>query len=213
MSTALVLGATGLVGRSVLAALASDAAFDRVIVLARRPADGPLATKIEWRVVDFDAAATYDALRRDAPEAVFSCLGTTRKQTPSLEQYRKIDHDYPVSVARAVAPKAVFCLISAVGADAKSRVFYNRLKGEVEADVAASGVASVYALRPSFLLGERGGGRVGEALGIAAFKALGPLMPSRFRSIEAKTVAAAMIRAAKQRTPGVHVWHYREMLG
>src|SRR5262249_19918300 len=101
MPTAAIAGATGLVGRAVLEQLAKDPHFDRVVVLARRPAPTPHAPKIDWRVVDFDAEPPYLELASDAPDAVFCCLGTTREQTPDPAQYKKIDHDYPVRLCAA----------------------------------------------------------------------------------------------------------------
>jgi uncharacterized protein YbjT (DUF2867 family) len=211
MPTALVVGATGLVGREVVAQLTDDAHFDRVIVLARKAPAAPPAQKVDWRVIDFDADAPYAALQ--GVSAIFCCLGTTQKQTPDPAQYHKIDHDYPVRVA-AACPDAVYCLVSAVGADARSRVPYNRLKGETEADVQKH-ARTLHIFRPSFLLGERGGRRIGEAIGIAAFKAVSPLFLgplSRYHSIRAEVLAAGMIRLAKDPTPGAHLHHYSDIV-
>lgn len=215
MATAVLVGATGLVGKHALEGLATDPHFDRVIVLARRTHEAPLASKIEWRTVDFDSDATYSQLKHDAPDAVLCCLGTTKKQTPDLIVYRKIDHDYPVKLAAATAPKAVFCIISSVGADPKSRSYYLRFKGETERDVAAAGPTTVHVFRPSFLIGDRGGSRLGEELGIIAMTLTKPLLfggLQAYRSIKGSEVAAAMIRLAKIPTPGTHIHTYKEMV-
>ncbi len=213
MQTALILGATGLIGRAIFNQLLTDSTYSKIIVLARRP-QAVTHTKVEWRVVDFDAPATYEALKKDQIDAVFCALGTTRKQTPNLEQYRKIDHDYPVNVAKATAPKAVYCLVSAVGANPKSSVFYTKLKGEVEAHVAEAGPASFYAFRPSFLIGEREGSRAVENLFAGVFRGVGFMFQgpfSHYHAIAGTQVAAAMIRAAKEKAPGTHIHHYKEM--
>lgn len=212
MATVLVVGATGLIGSATVKALATDAHFDRVIVLARRAPKTPPPAKVDWRVVDFDDPRAYENL---AVDAVLCCLGTTKKQTPDEREYRKIDHDYPVRLAKAAGPRAVYCLVSAVGADAKSRIFYNRLKGETEADVANEGPAALHVFRPSFLVGARGDDRAGEMLGIIGTKALSPFLRgslSKYRPIEAEVVAAALIRMAKLPTPGVHIYHYAEIV-
>jgi uncharacterized protein YbjT (DUF2867 family) len=214
MQTALIVGATGLIGNALFNQLLTDATFSKIIVLARKP-QAVSHAKVEWRVVDFDAAATYEALKHDNIDAVFCALGTTRKQTPDLERYRKIDHDYPVNIAKATSPRAVYCLVSAVGANPTSAVFYSKLKGEVEAHIAQAGPASFYAFRPSFLIGEREGSRAVENLFAGVFRGVGFLFQgplSHYHAITGVQVATAMIRAAKEKAPGTHIHHYKDMV-
>lgn len=204
--TALVAGATGLVGGHVLQTLLADADYDRVIAVVRRPL--PLThPKLTAVVADFDRLADQAAALK--ADHVYCCLGTTIKAAGSQPAFRKVDHDYVVALAKAGRAGGAdrFMLVSAVNADAGSRVFYSRVKGEAERDVAAQGYAAVHIFRPSFLLGERHDHRPGEKIGIGLFRVVepgfvGPLR--RFRSVEAADVARAMVAAAKTGPAGVH---------
>jgi uncharacterized protein YbjT (DUF2867 family) len=205
--TALVLGATGLVGGHVLDLLLADPAWTRVLTLGRRPAprDDP---KLEQRVAGFDRVDQHaDAFGADD---VFCCLGTTIKAAGSQEEFRRVDHDYPVVSARLASGRGArhFLLVTAMGADAGSRVFYNRVKGEVERDVTALPFAGVTIARPSLILGERTGRRTAEAMAQKLAPVLNPLLLGplrRYRAIPATTIASALVRLAKQGPAGVRV--------
>ena len=133
---------------------------------------------------------------------VFCCLGTTIKQAGSQEAFRRVDYDYPVALARAAARDGAkrLLVVSALGADAHSKVFYNRVKGEMEGAVRAAGVTQTLFFRPSLLSGPRSEPRIGERVGLVVGAVLGPLL-GRFRPIHADLVAAAMIRAAERDLP------------
>jgi uncharacterized protein YbjT (DUF2867 family) len=204
--SALVLGATGLVGGHVLDLLLADAAWTRVLTLGRRPAarDNP---KLEQRVVGFDRVEEHaDAF---AVDAVFCCLGTTIRAAGSQEEFRRVDHDYPVAAARLASGRGAphFLLVTAMGADAGSRVFYNRVKGEVERDLLALNYPRTTIARPSLLLGEREEFRLGERV----FERLGWLMPPAYKPIHARDVAAALVRAAHSQESGVQILESRAM--
>src|SRR5882672_191791 len=162
---ALVAGASGLVGGHLLQLLLADDAYARVVTLARRrlAAQHP---KLEQRIVDF---GTLDALS-DLPRVddVFCCLGTTIKTAGSQEAFRRVDHDYVLAVARAGqrAGAAQLLLVSALGADPASRIFYSRVKGEVEADVRRLPYQAIQIFRPSFLMGDRAQVRLAERLAV-----------------------------------------------
>jgi len=142
----------------------------------------------------------------DAPEAAFCCLGTTIKKAGSPEAFRAVDHGAVVGFANAARKRGarVFLHVTALGADARSSALYNRVKGEVEAAVAALGFDSVYTFRPSILDGEREESRPLERVGLAVGRALGPLL-GKYRPTRAQAVAAAMVASCKQPEPGVHV--------
>ena len=205
--TALVLGATGLVGGHVLDLLLVDAAWTRVLTLGRRPAarDDP---RLEQRVVGFDRVEEH--AEAFAVDAVFCCLGTTIRAAGSQEEFRRVDHDYPVAAARLASGRGAphFLLVTAMGADAGSRVFYNRVKGEVERDVTALPFAGVTIARPSLILGERTGRRTAEGIAQKLAPVLNPLLIGplrRYRAIPAASIARALVKLARQGPAGVRV--------
>jgi uncharacterized protein YbjT (DUF2867 family) len=210
MKTIWLAGGTGLVGGELLSLLLDDSAFESVIAVGRRPLSKQ-HPKLQQAIVDFGNPGTLDAL--DAPEAAFCCLGTTIKRAGSREAFRAVDHDAVVAFAKAARSKGarVFVHVTALGADARSATFYNRVKGEAEAAVAALGYDSVYALRPSILDGDREESRPLERAGLVVGRALGPLL-GKYRPTPARAVAAAMIDASKRAVPGVHVVDAGEIL-
>ena len=224
--TALVLGATGLVGRHLLAGLRREPRYGRVVVLSRRalPSTGPAGPGARGQVrrrapafvvgsappgntgpavdvhqVDFDALEAHAGLF--GVDDIFCCLGTTIRKAGSRDAFRRVDLDYPLQAARLgrAAGAQRFLLVTAGGADPSSRVFYNRVKGEVEGAVAGVGYPRTVILRPSLLLGEREESRPGERVAEWVMRPLGPLMRgplARYRPVEAERVARAMVRRA-----------------
>jgi uncharacterized protein YbjT (DUF2867 family) len=193
---ALLAGATGLVGERCLRRLLDHRAYSKVTVLSRRP----LALsheKLRVELVDFDNLQLPGGRFED----LFCCLGTTIRQAGSQEVFRRVDHDYPLALARLgkAAGTRQYVLVSALGADAGSSIFYSRVKGETERDIAAVGLQKVVFMRPSLLLGERREPRAGEGMGIFVGRLIAPLLlgPLRkYRPIAADDVAAAMLYAA-----------------
>jgi uncharacterized protein YbjT (DUF2867 family) len=205
--SAVVLGATGLVGGHCLDLLLADGGWERVTVVGRRPIarENP---RLVQRVVDFDRLD--DDADAFAADDVFCCLGTTIKDAGSREAFRRVDHDYPVAAARLAVERGArrFLLVSALGADPRSRVFYNRVKGETERDVSALGFEGVAIFRPSLLLGDRERRRTGEAFAQTIFPALSPLLigPLRkYRAVHAATVARALVRVARDGFRGIRI--------
>jgi uncharacterized protein YbjT (DUF2867 family) len=133
---------------------------------------------------------------------VFCCLGTTIKQAGSQAAFRRVDFDYPVALAQAAARDGAkrLLVVSALGADARSSVFYNRVKGEMEEAVRAAGVPKTLVFRPSLLVGPRAEPRLGERIGQVIGALLGPLL-GRYRPIHAEHVADAMLKAAQRDLP------------
>lgn len=192
--TALLAGATGLVGSFLLERLLASITYASVAVWARRD-PGRTHAKLKTEIVDF---ARLDERRVDADD-VFCCLGTTIRRAGSQDAFRRVDYDYPVALARAAARGGAkrFLVVSALGAKPSSRVFYNRVKGEMEAAVRVSGVPKVHIFRPSLLSGPRQESRAGERAGLALAALLGPLL-GKYRPIHADHVAAAMLNAAER---------------
>jgi len=199
---AVVIGATGLVGREIVALLLADAAYGRVRVLARR-ATGVTHAKLDEHIVDFDAPASWSALV--AGDVTFSALGTTLKAAGSKDAQYRVDHTYQLATARAARNNGVPCfvLISAHGASPASSIFYSRMKGELERDVTALQFPRTRILRPGLLSGDRQQRRPGEEIALALLRPLSAVLPAAVRPISVVTVARAAVRAADDATPGV----------
>lgn len=209
IQTLWLAGATGLVGRQVLQQALADPALLTVHLLGRRPPAGPLDPRVQARVVDF---AALPALGPAGPQAAAVCaLGTTLRVAGSQAAFRAVDHDAVLATARALRAAGVtrFGLVSALGADPASSVFYNRVKGETEAALKALGFAQLVIARPSLLMGDRAALgqplRWGERLGQALGRPLGPLLPTGWRPIDAAVVARALLRALAQEAPATRV--------
>jgi uncharacterized protein YbjT (DUF2867 family) len=201
--SAVLLGASGLVGGLLLGELIGEPAYASVTLLTRRALGLELAAgKVREKVVDFDRPETFrDAVNVDD---VFCCLGTTIKKAGSQAAFRKVDLDAPLAVAREAraAGAGRYLIVTAVGADAKSSVFYNRVKGEAEEALAQVGFPrGLRVVRPSLILGERAERRPAERAAMAVMGAtrglfVGPL--TKYRAIDAAAIARAMLRAALQ---------------
>ena len=204
--TAVIAGATGMVGRQLLDVLLADGTWDEVISVGRRAVDRE-DRRLEQRIVDF---GDLDSLTPCTD--VFSCLGTTIRKAGSQDAFRAVDHDAVVALAEAAyrAGAERFLHVTALGASPASRIFYNRVKGETERDVAASGVPTTIAFRPSMIDGERAERRPAEALGLAAMRAVGPLL-GRYRPTPVSTIVASMVAVAKAGKPGHRVVEPQDM--
>lgn len=196
-----VLGATGLVGGHLLEVLQRDPGYATIKALVRRPLAREAGRVTSVRC-DFERPETFR--EHVAVDDVFCCLGTTIKAAGSREAFRKVDHDYPLQVAKEAqaAGAGRFLIVTAVGADPRSGIFYNRVKGEIEQALSALPFPrGVRILRPSMLLGERGEARPLEHLAGSVMRAArglfsGPLR--RYRAIDAADVARALWRAARE---------------
>ena len=206
--TALVAGATGLVGGHLLRRLLDAEAWNRVVTLSRRTLDLG-HPELEEHLADFDHLDALPAF--PASDDAFCCLGTTIKKAGSEEAFRRVDLDYVVDFARLARQHGAgqLVVVSAMGANAGSRIFYNRTKGEMEEAVAALGFEAVQIVRPALLLGERTVRRPKEKLAELVTKPLTPFLRGplrKARPVEADAVAAAMVAAAQVRAPGVHIY-------
>ena len=204
----LIVGATGLVGNECVRQFGTHPAFQRVVVLARRSLPREICSAtVHEHMVEFDKLQGYAALF--SVTHVLSALGTTIRRAGSKARFRVVDHDYVLAAARLGAQQGAphFLLVSSLGADAASRVFYSRVKGEVEAAVAQLSYRSVTIVRPSLLLGERQDFRLGEVL----TKPLAFLAPAKYRPVHARSVAAALLQAALADQPGTRIIDSREI--
>ncbi|MDE2400093.1 MAG: NAD(P)H-binding protein [Burkholderiales bacterium] len=202
----LLVGATGLVGQQCLKLLTEDPAVGTVRALVRRPM-AIESSKVQVRVVNFDRLEQHAEWM--AADWVVCALGTTRGKAGSKAAFRQVDFDYPLQVAQLAKAQGArhFLLVSAVGANARSRVFYNRVKGELEEAIGGMGFDSVTFAQPSLLAGERAEFRLGERIALK----LGGLMPERLQPVSARQVALGLLNAAKAGRPGVHVLSNTEL--
>jgi uncharacterized protein YbjT (DUF2867 family) len=215
---AIVIGATGLTGRALLAQLSSNANYAKTVAIVRRPIEFSLPN-VQSLVCDFESWANApEGLARLVRESIdtretihaFCCLGTTIKVAGSQDAFRRVDFDYVVAFAKAMKSIGASHIgtISALGASAKSSVFYSRTKGEMEAAVAEDGIASTHFVRPSFLDGDRHESRPGEKIGIVATKLLTPMLLGslkRYRVVNVERVAVKLIAVAAISSKGVQV--------
>ena len=206
MRTALLAGATGLVGGHLLRLLLADDTWDRVVTVGRREVD-VRHPKLE------QLTAVLPQIGELPPvDDVFCALGTTIKQAGSQDAFRAIDHDAVVALATAAkqAGATAFLHVTAMGAKAGSRVFYNRVKGETERDVRALGIPTTVAFRPSIIDGDRAESRPGEHVSLAVMRTLAPVL-GPFRPTRATDIALAMVRVAQAPSVDTAVVSAREI--
>lgn len=214
--TAVVIGATGLTGTSLVEQLLLDSNFKSIRILVRKTVNLS-HPKLEQFVVDFDDINDY-ASKFGEGDIIFCCVGTTQKKVKNDKiAYEKVDYDIPVNAARIGMQKNFkkYLLVSAIGAKEQSTNFYLGLKGKTENAIAAIPFESVSIFRPSLLLGKRNEQRFGEkiARGIAevfSFTFYGALR--KYHPVDAKNVAAAMIQQSKSEERGVHYFDYEGIM-
>lgn len=212
---AVVAGGTGLIGQFLLDQLEADPKFETVTAFARKkPNDN--RSKVHWIAADFDdSQALLQAIK--GADAVFCCLGTTIKKAGSQEAFRKVDHDYVLNLAKATKAAGCekFLVVSAIGSDPKSRIFYSRVKGEMESAIRGLAIPDTAVFQPSMLEGPREENRPGERIGIVLGKITAPLMIGglkKYRIIHVRDVAKAMVRESKAENSGFRILTYSEMM-
>ena len=193
--TAIILGITGVTGSLLAKHLFDDERFEKVISFHRRQS-GLQHPKLEEHVIDmFELEKHQEAFKADV---VFCCVGTTQSKTSDRETYKKIDYGIPLAAAKLCVTNDIkrLIVISALGADPESRVFYNKVKGEMERDVLAEKPKNTYFLEPALLAADREEKRTAEKIGIAAFKVLNPFLIGplkKFRSIKPEALVKTML--------------------
>lgn len=204
---AIIVGASGLIGSELLSILLQNSEYQEVVVILRKE----IATshpKLVQLLINFDELDKWASAING--HAVFSCLGTTKKQTPDEAIYRKIDHDYPLRLAQIAHQNGVkqFHLVSAIGADSKSSTFYLRLKGDTEKDIEKVGLRTLHIYQPSLLTGRTKNTRIGEQIFTVLMKAIDPLLIGslkKYRSIPAAIVAQAMFKQSLKNEVGIFI--------
>ena len=194
--------------------LENDSAFDSVIALTRKPKQN--SDKTTWKVIDFDSESELESVTKGM-DVVFCCLGTTMKIAGSKEAFYKVDFQYVVDLAKAARKNGVrqFSVVSAMGADANSKIFYNQVKGEMEVAVRGLGFNELIIFHPSLLLGPREESRFGERVGIVLGKIFSPLLfgsLKRYHPIHVSKIAEAMSSEAKIKESRVRVLEYSAIL-
>lgn len=208
---ALVLGATGAIGKDLVEMLLKDPTVDRVDIFVRREVNIPSA-KLVVHVVDFDHPGQWaDKLSGDV---LFSTLGTTIRAAGSQEAQWKVDYTYQYNAAKAARENGVptYVLVSSVGANAKSKVFYTRMKGALDDAVQELGFPGCFILRPPSLI-RKGSDRFGEKAGIVALRAFNAIGLMRaWKPMPTEAVAGAMLRLAKSGREGTEIVDAQEIL-
>ncbi len=201
--TAIILGATGLTGGILLQQLLHDNRYDKIKLFGRSSVAVKDA-KIEEHLVDLFDPESYTA--KFTADEVYCCIGTTKNKTPDEETYRKIDRGIPVTAATLALENNIptFLVISALGANKDSKMFYNKTKGEMEVEVLKRNIPETYILQPSLIAGDRVESRPWERLAMKVMDLLNPLFIGglkKYRSIKPKTIARAMIIVANEGYP------------
>ncbi|GAA0340391.1 oxidoreductase [Bacillus carboniphilus] len=212
--SALVVGATGLIGKELVKLLLEDTSYDFVEVWVRKPIEIQ-HSKLHQKIINFDELSVQ-AINRTYHD-VFCCLGTTIKKAKTKEQFKKVDLEYPVELAKLVKQHGVehYLVISAIGADASSSIFYNQVKGKLEGTLQSLNLPRLSIFRPSILMGNREEFRLGERLGISVvsflkFALVGKL--KRYRGIYGKEVAKGMVvTALSEATSPVWIYESEEI--
>ena len=201
--TALVLGASGLIGNLLTHRLVDSPIYSNVKVLVRKSLSWqhPRLQEVQF---DFDHPNGLLAQADD----IFCCLGTTIKKAGSKENFRKVDYQYPMDIARLGLANGAqqFAIVTAMAANPGSSIFYNRVKGEVERDLIALNYPTLLIFRPSLLFGDRSENRLTERIASVAMRLFSSLIPAKYKGVDADKVANAMLLTMQQELTGKHVF-------
>jgi nucleoside-diphosphate-sugar epimerase len=214
MKTAIIVGSTGLVGSHLLELLTNNSNYSSIKVIVRKTSNNRIG-KVNEVVVNFNhlSLVKNDLIGDD----VFCCLGTTIKNAGSKEAFKKVDYEYCISIAQLCFENGAknFYIVSALGANKNSTVFYNKVKGEMEEAISKIGFNSIYIFQPSLLLGNRKEFRFGEKIAQFIFKPLSKIMIGslkKYAAIESNKVAYAMNYFSNNNKQGVHIISNEQML-
>jgi len=203
MKTVLIIGASGQVGQAMLQLALQDSDILKVVAPSRRPL--PAHAKLENPIVDFDKLPE-DAVWWKA-DFVLCALGTTLRQAKSKAGFYRVDHDYVLAIAQLAyrAGTPTFGLVSSLGANPSSRIFYLRVKGETEQDITALGFDSLTIVRPSLLIAGPRSQRPLEGIGLFIGKYMAALLPRRYLAVPTQQVARALLKAGISNPVGFHI--------
>ncbi|MFD2144214.1 NAD(P)H-binding protein [Mucilaginibacter antarcticus] len=205
---AIIVGASGLIGSNLLDILLTQTDYDEVLVIARKKSKNK-NIKLSQLVIDFDKLDDFKD--QITGNVLFCCLGTTRKATPDLADYRKIDHDYPVKLAEIALENGIsqFHYVSAIGANSRSSNFYTKIKGDAEDDLKQVGLKSLQIYEPSLLIGNRKKRRMIESIASILMTIINPLLLGglrKYRAIKAINVAKAMFKQSLKNKVGIQIY-------
>jgi uncharacterized protein YbjT (DUF2867 family) len=212
-SSIIIIGASGLIGKQVLRQSLENPEIRHVIILVRKPFNLK-HPKLNEIITDFKDLTELESSIKGA--ALICCLGTTRKKSPNLEDYKKIDFDLTVNLARIAKQQNVeqIHLISAVGADSESKIFYNRLKGEIEEAIIKLDFSRTFIYRPSLLIGKRNEFRFGELIAQKLMPIIDILLVGslkKYHSIPANEIAKAVIKSIFIKGQKVQILEFKEL--
>jgi uncharacterized protein YbjT (DUF2867 family) len=209
----LVAGSTGLIGSAFLNLIGhDDPSTCKVMALARREnpaiADKP---HIRQEIIDFANLGKYSHLF--SAHTLVCALGTTIKKAGSKEKFRQVDYQLPMDIATFASENGceIFILISAIGANPDSSVFYNKVKGELERDVQKLAFKATHIIRPSLLMGDRKEFRLGEEIGKLLIRPMSFLIPDKYKPVHVDVIARKIRSLLKDNTPGVHIYEGRQI--
>ncbi|MEZ5081943.1 MAG: oxidoreductase [Bacteroidales bacterium] len=213
MKTALIAGATGLVGSELLQQLMKDNEYSQIHVLVRNPIDVK-SKKIIVHQINFDELESVEI--NEKIDHVFCTLGTTIKKAKTKENFRKVDYDYVLALGRKAKEwnSEKFLMVSSLGANATSAIFYSRVKGEIENALKELGLPHLFIFRPSLLMGNRKEQRAGEKTAVAVYKIINPLFVGKLRKykgIQARQVAMAMLNTAINKNESIRIFESDEI--
>ena len=209
MKTALIAGSTGLIGRQLLQLLIESPLYEKVIAITRQ--DLPAHPKLVQIKMEFGSITENSALLK--ADDVFCCLGTTMAKVGSKEKFRQVDFYYPYLLAKTTRATGAsqYLIVTALGANKSSSIFYNEVKGEVEEAVSAVGFDAVHIFRPSLLIGDRPEKRSGEDTAKLFYRIFGFLIPEKYKAISSIKVARAMLHFATQNKKGTFIHESGEL--
>lgn len=212
MEKVAVIGSSGLIGGHIVEELLKDSLIREIRLLVRRTSVFN-DSRIKQVIVDFTNKQEFK-VALEGCDHLFCAIGTTRKKTPNLKEYRKIDFDIPVTAAQLAVEAGAkgFHLVSAIGANSQSMNFYSKMKGEVEDAISRLNIPQIGIYQPSLLLGKRNEKRIAESISACIMPLFSFLIPSDYKPIQASTVARAMVRDARKETAGVSIYQFSAML-
>ena len=208
--TALIAGSTGLIGSQLLQLLLDSDRYSHVIALTRQ--DLPLQhSKLTQLKIDFSKLG--ESLEDFAADDIYCCLGTTMAKAGTKENFYQVDFYYPLLLAKSGKQRGAkqYMLVSALGADKNSSIYYNQVKGEIEEAVTKEHFEATHIFRPSLLLGDRSEQRTGEDAARIFYKIFGFLIPKKYKAINSANVARAMLHFASQEQIGTHIHESKDL--
>ena len=208
MNRVIIAGASGLIGKELLYQLLNNNEVKEVVALVRKPLTTQHSKLIQIQIDFEDLNSFSDEIYGDA---FYCCLGSTIKKTPDLADYKKVDFDYPLALAQLASANEIaqFHIISALGADINSKLFYPRIKGEIEEELKKIKFKSTHIYQPSLLSGERSENRLLEKIAVFAMQFINPLLLGslrKYRSIRVSTIAKAIVNQTFKNIEGINIY-------